>query len=114
MRKRKEFDSLDDFVDYLDAVNRFNNNVRPKPRPVPETEGRIGGPVEATRVDWPSRVDGPADTSGISRKVGIRLTPDDHELLQQLAAEHSVAPSTMARILVVKGVRAAYSPREDE
>jgi hypothetical protein len=44
--------------------------------------------------------------------VGIRLTERDYELLTELAREHAVALGTMARMLVVRGVRAA-AERDD-
>jgi hypothetical protein len=42
-----------------------------------------------------------------SRHVGVRLTERDFELLNELARAHAVRPGTMARMLIVRAVRAA-------
>jgi hypothetical protein len=103
--KREDFASEDDFWDYLEAVSRYNSNLPPKPRPVPTA--KVTGTTPAASVsEGPPR--GGLSSDRGPRKMGIRLTPDDHALLVQLAAEHAITPSTMARILVAKGVRAAY------
>jgi hypothetical protein len=36
----------------------------------------------------------------------MKLTPEEYELLHEVAIEHAVALGTLARILTVKGARA--------
>jgi hypothetical protein len=100
-KSRDEFDSEDDFWTYMDAVSRWNNSM-PPPRPMPESAEF--GPV-APVAALPRRASRFKPTK--SRHVGVRLTEADFELLNELARAHGVRPGTMARMLVVRGVRAA-------
>jgi hypothetical protein len=47
-----------------------------------------------------------------SRQVGIKLTPEEHAILVQVAKRHAVALGTLARILTVKGARALLEEEE--
>jgi hypothetical protein len=47
-----------------------------------------------------------------SKHVGLRLTEADFEMLCKLARAHVVPPGTMARMLVVRAVRAAADARD--
>ena len=42
-----------------------------------------------------------------SRHLGVRLTETDFELLEEMARAHAVRPGMMARMLVVRAIRAA-------
>jgi hypothetical protein len=46
------------------------------------------------------------------RQVGVKLTADDHARLVEAARRYGVPPSTLARILVVRGTEAALGPGE--
>lgn len=100
-RGSSEFDSFDDFLTHLDAVSRYNNGLAPK-RPLPEVS-QLGDDVQATAA--------PRSASGRralrSRHVGIRLNQRDFGLLEELARSRAVPPGTMARMLIVRAVRAA-------
>lgn len=98
-----DFDSLDDWALHSEAVNRWSNGL-PPPRPKPTGEA-IRPSVGTPRA--------PRSTRGRalkSRFVGMRMAQADFELLEELAHAHSVPVGTMARILVVRGVRAAADP----
>jgi hypothetical protein len=98
-----DFDSLDDWALHSEAVNRWSNGL-PPPRPKPTGEA-IRPSVGTPRA--------PRSTRGRalkSRFVGMRMGQADFELLEELAHAHSVPVGTMARILVVRGVRAAADP----
>lgn len=100
-----DFDSLDDWALHSEAVNRWSNGL-PPPRPKPTGEA-IRPSVGTPRA--------PRSTRGRalkSRFVGMRMGQADFELLEELAHAHSVPVGTMARILVVRGVRAAADPRQ--
>lgn len=47
----------------------------------------------------------PTDREGTYRQVNLNCPPDDFKLLDQLARAYSVSPTTMARMLVARGVR---------
>jgi hypothetical protein len=100
-----EFESSDDFWKWVDAVSRFNNGL-PPPRPMP------GG--DELAADVPT-VDAPHANARASkfksRHVGVRLTERDFLMLKELAVAHAVPPGTMARMLIVRGVRAAADKR---
>ncbi|MFL5907062.1 MAG: hypothetical protein ACJ75Z_05650 [Solirubrobacterales bacterium] len=84
----------------IEAVNRWNNGL-PPPRPKPGPERiRSAVPTPAS----PSRGGRPIHKS---RHVGVRLTQRDYVLLLELARAHAVRAGTMARMLIVRGVRAA-------
>jgi hypothetical protein len=105
-RKRDEFNSDEEFWKYMDAFSRWNNGL-PPPRSLP-TSQEVASEVPKSsppRSGWYRR-------ALKSRHVGIRLTERDYELLTELAREHAVALGTMARMLVVRGVRAA-AERDD-
>jgi hypothetical protein len=44
---------------------------------------------------------------GPARQVGFRLGPDDYERLQRAARLYAMRPSTLARLLTVRGVNLA-------
>jgi hypothetical protein len=49
------------------------------------------------------------------RQVGVKLRPADYVALREAARAHGVAPSTLARVLTVRGARALLrrSPRNE-
>jgi hypothetical protein len=40
-------------------------------------------------------------------QVNVKLTKEEHELLLEAAEEYALPPSTLARVLVVRGAEAA-------
>lgn len=100
-----EFDSMDEFIAHIDEVSRWNNGLPPR------------GPQKPGDGEVRARVPTPASPSavGVWRKahqVGVRLGNADFELLVELANAHAVTPSTMARMLIARGVRAAADDGE--
>ena len=95
-----EFKSEDDFWAYLDEIIRFNNFLTPSHL---QQDRQDDPSVPAPNL--PSPRQGP---QSVSHQVGLRLSPADYGLLKRLSAAHSVKPATMARILVSRGVRAAF------
>jgi hypothetical protein len=90
------------FEDYIEHMERSWDDVpwAYEPREVPEVpppEFSIGS------------IDSELPARRRSRQVGMRLTPGDYEALAEAAGHHGVAPSTLARILVVAGARALLS-----
>jgi hypothetical protein len=100
-KKLADFDSVDDFFVYLDALRRYTN-FQPPPHRKPGVDETLPGMPVATP---PQRIR--SGRSIKSRHVGVRLTERDFELLGELARAHAVAPGTMARMLIVRAVRAA-------
>ena len=96
-----DFDSMDDFWVFMDAVTRRNNGL-PPPRPLGGIDN-AGGSVPTSRP--PKRASRFKPTK--SWHLGLRLTETDHGMLCELARAHGVRPGTMARMLVVRAVRAA-------
>jgi hypothetical protein len=105
-RRQDEFESEDDFWNWLDAVTRHNNGL-PPPRPMPDGED-VAAHLPTGDVPRPSR----RRSRFKSRHVGVRLTERDFAMLKELALAHAVPPGTMARMLIVRGVRAAADKRE--
>jgi hypothetical protein len=105
-RGPREFESFDDFLIHLEAVSRWNNRL-PPPRPMPKDE-ELGDIAPVVRLRQPERRFKPAKP----RHVGLRLTEEDFSLLREMALAHSVRPGTMARMLVVRAVRAAAEDAE--
>jgi hypothetical protein len=105
-RGPSEFESMEDFWKYKDAVSRWNNCL-PPPRPKPD------GEAIRPAVPTPSSPGRRERSRYQSHHVGIRLRDGDFELLLELARAHAVPPGTMARILVVRGVRAAAEVAKD-
>ena len=101
MRDPNEFDSLDDYFKYQEALSRWTNYLPPKRR-IPAA----GEFAEDVPVGDPPRSRAPRPALR-TRHVGIRLTQRDFEMLRELARAHAVRPGTMARMLVVRGVRVA-------
>jgi len=96
-----DFESVDDFLKHLDAVSRYNNGLPPA-RPMPSGE-EMSTRVPEARAPRSK----PGRSRFKSRHVGVRLTDRDFELLNELARAHAVPPGTMARMLIVRAVRAA-------
>jgi hypothetical protein len=92
---------MDDYWAYFEAVSRWNSAL-PPPRPIPSGKEVADG-LPPSEVPRPRR--GPRSFK--SRHVGVRLTQGDFEMLEKLALAHAVRPGTMARMLIVRGVRAA-------
>jgi hypothetical protein len=101
-----DFDSMEDFLKVLEAVNRYNNGL-PPPVPVPEPEA-LGEIAPVARLPRPASRFKPS----MSRHLGLRLTESDFAQLKRMAAAHSVRPGTMARMLVVRAIRAAAEAGE--
>jgi hypothetical protein len=95
-----EFDSEDDFWAYKDAITRWNSYL-PPPRRLPEGD-EFTGTVPAANAPRSRH----RRSSLKSRHVGIRLTERDFAELDGLARAHGVRPGTMARMLIVRAVRA--------
>ena len=96
-----EFESMEDFLAHVDAVSRWNNGL-PPPRRIPKEDELLPVAPVAVPPHQASR-----HKPSKRRHLGMRLTEADFELLDQLARAHSVRPGTMARMLVVRAVRAA-------
>jgi hypothetical protein len=84
--KDSGFDSIEEYLDHLDDLSR----------------ARLGLPALYPRQLPPVS---PQDGRG-SRQVGLRLPEADHRQLRELADEHGLAPATLARMIVVRAVRA--------
>jgi hypothetical protein len=101
LRGPEEFDSTEDWLKYVDALTRWTNYLPPPQRIPKGSEFTESVPIpDAPRP-------GSRRRSVKSRHVGIRLTKRDFELLDELARAHAVRPGTMARMLIVRAVRAA-------
>jgi hypothetical protein len=48
-----------------------------------------------------------ADDDGVERRITVRLDPYRYYLLGRLAASEGLAPTTMARVLLFRGLRSA-------
>ena len=105
-RQMDEFESEDDFWKWLDAVSRHNNGLPPA-RAMPDGED-VAADLPTGDLPRP----GPRRSRFKSRHVGVRLTERDFAMLKELAVAHAVPPGTMARMLIVRGVRAAANKRE--
>jgi hypothetical protein len=97
----RDFDSDEDFWKHKDAVSRWHNGL-PPPRPVPAGED-IAPQAGPGRPPRPASRFKPTK----SRHLAVRLTEADYQSLVELSLAHAVRPGTMARMLVVRGVRAA-------
>jgi hypothetical protein len=99
-RPPSEFDSNEDWLKYIDALTRWTNYL-PPPQRVPKGDEFTGTvPVADAPRSRHRR------SSLKSRHVGIRLTERDFAALDGLARAHGVRPGTMARMLIVRAVRA--------
>jgi hypothetical protein len=99
-RPPSEFDSTEDWLKYIDALTRWTNYL-PPPRRLPKGD-EFTGTVPA--ADAPRSRHGRSSLK--SRHVGIRLTERDFAELDGFARAHGVPPGTMARILIVRAIRA--------
>ena len=84
LRGRSEFESDDEFWDYIDEVNRYNNGLPPKVAeqdPPPRTTARGG-----------------------CRQLGLKLALPDYELLEAMAEARRLKPTTLARTLLVRAL----------
>jgi hypothetical protein len=98
-RRPEEFDSIEDWFKYQQALARWTNYL-PPPRPIPKGEEFSDTlPPAATPRRFQRK-------SVKSRHVGIRLTEHDFKQLDELARGHAVPPGTMARMLIVRAIRA--------
>jgi hypothetical protein len=94
--KRHGFESQEAWIKYLRAQQNLGSPL-PKGTPVPTTElpgdevGEIGAPPAVeTR----------------SRQINVKLRVEEGEKLDKAAWIYGLAPSTLARLLVNRGVRA--------
>jgi hypothetical protein len=99
--RRHGFESYRDYIEHMERSWDKVSWAR-QPRKVPDVPppALAGGDEVASELASRRR----------SRQVGMRLTPDDYELLAEAAKLHGVAPSTLARILTVAGARALVNP----
>jgi len=84
----EDFETEEEFWFALDDLNRWNNGLGPPPKPPPEGLR----PIHA------------GDRRG-SRQVGLRLPDGDYQRLVAMADDHALAPSVLARMLVVRALR---------
>jgi hypothetical protein len=91
---------MEDFLKALEAVNRHNNGL-PPPVPAPKAE-ELEEIAPIARLPRPASHFKPTKT----RHLGLRLTEADFARLQRMAVAHAVRPGTMARMLVVRAIRA--------
>lgn len=84
-----DFETMDQYWEALEKVNRRNNGLAPSAPRLPNDLNRVHA----------------ADELG-GRQVGLRLPALDYERLQELSARYGVPPATMARMLVVRALRA--------
>ena len=84
---RSEFETDDDYWEYLDEVNRFNNGL----------------PSRLVERDRPPRTTAKA---GEYRQLGVKLALPDYELLARLAEERRLRPTAFARSLLARALRA--------
>jgi hypothetical protein len=96
---RLGFESYRDYIEHMERSWDKVSWAQPVKK-VPE----VPPPAFASESD--DRVASELASRRRSRQVGMRLTPDDYELLAEAAKIHGVAPSTLARILTVAGARA--------
>jgi hypothetical protein len=96
--RRLGFESFDDFIQHIGEERRRVQGgfLEPPPRiPATYLPGAEVGDVGDIRR-----------RRGATRQVGIKLRREDYEMLAQAAAMYDVAPSTLARMLVRRGVLA--------
>jgi hypothetical protein len=87
-----QFDSTEDYLEFADAIAQLHSGLPP----------RLPKGLQEVR---PSRRAG-----GV--QVGLRLPMADFDRLAEFGRAYGVAPATMARILVVRALRAVAA--EDE
>lgn len=95
---RLGFDSFDEFIDHIAEERRRVQGgfFEPPPRiPAAYIPGAEAGDIGDIRRRRPA-----------TRQVGVKLRHEDYELLVDAAAMYDVAPSTLARMLVRRGVLA--------
>jgi hypothetical protein len=89
--KLDQFESIAAYIEFAEAVRQRIGGLPVKRAPSRSTRART------------------ADEHG-STQVGLRLPAGDYERLVELGRENGVAPATMARVLVVRGIRDASKP----
>jgi hypothetical protein len=97
---RHGFGSL---AEYIEHVERSWDDV-PWANPPPKVP-KVAPPALAAGAGGA----GETETRRRSRQVGMRLAPEDYDVLAEAAEAHGVAPSTLARILTVAGAKALVS-----
>jgi hypothetical protein len=83
------FESLDDYLDHIEATQRERQGLTP-------------------RLPSGLRQVGPYDGNGASRQVGLRLPESDFRQLRELGDTYGLAPATLARMIVVRAVRSGW------
>jgi hypothetical protein len=91
--KDSGFESIDDYLDYIEERERERAGLPPL---FPDHLKPVG----------------PHDGHG-SRQVGLRLPEIDFRRLCELGDEYGVAPATLARMIVVRAVRSINLDRPD-
>jgi hypothetical protein len=99
-RQPDEFDSIEDWLTYQQALARWTHYLPPRRR-IPKGDELADLPTSGAPSAASQR---PAHRS---KHVGIRLTQRDFDQLDELARAHAVRPGTMARMLIVRALRAA-------
>lgn len=102
-----DFDSMDDFWRFKEAFVRWNSGL-PPPRELPDGD-QSAPAVPVARVPKPASRFKPTK----SRHLGLRLTETDFSMLCELARAHGVRPGTMARMLVIRAVRASVDESDE-
>jgi hypothetical protein len=96
------FGSLREYLDSFEEQQRRLDPLRtPRLAPVPEPLSGLQTPgQQAFDLSPPQRADLRI------RQVSIKLTPSEHEELVRVATSYGMPASTMARVLVIRGIRA--------
>ena len=92
------YESLQDYLDEQDRVYEAVMGRQPKRRSVDE--------LPAATLGKPEVPPGRNALRRRSRQLGLKLTEDEFAQLSAAAATYGVRPTTLARMLVHKGVRA--------
>ena len=88
LRSRGEFGSVEEYFDYLEEVNRYNNNLPPRNE---------------------EREHAPRTTASVAeyRQLGLKLAVPDYERLAAAAKARRLRPTTLARVLVIAGLKSS-------
>ena len=89
LRTRDEFETADEYWDYIDEVNRFNNGI----------------PSKRRERERPPRTTAQA---GQYQQLGLKLALPDYEQLARLAEKRRLTPTTFARTLLVRALAAEW------
>jgi hypothetical protein len=85
----EDFETLDEYFDKVEEITRRNSGLGPKRKKRPPGLGRV-----------------PTSDSGGMRQVGLRLPSGEFDDLKKLSRDYGLRPASLARMLVVRGLRA--------